>query len=155
MTLPWEDVEVALQTGELDGWPGRASPRSTPRAGPRSRHYFLTNNISGAWIGHFFANMERWNAVPPHLQELLKTCFDQSHYHRQWWYWAGEAKLRVEGAELTLTTIPDEECAKIEAAAQVFWDEIAAESPLKAKIVDIISKYNDTMVKAGPPYRYG
>jgi TRAP-type mannitol/chloroaromatic compound transport system substrate-binding protein len=54
------------------GWPGRASPRSTRWAGPNVTKYFLTNNISGAWIGHFFANMERWNALPPHLQELLR-----------------------------------------------------------------------------------
>ena len=38
---------------------------------------------------------------------------------------------------------------------QKFWDEIAAESELKAKVVGIIKKYNETMVKAGPPYRYG
>ena len=155
VTLPWEDVEVALQTGELDGLAWSGITEDYTSGWSKVAPYFLTSNISGAWIGHFFANMERWDAVPPHLQQLLKTCFDQSHYHRQWWYWAGEAKLRVEGADMTLTTIPDEDYAKIEAAAQVFWDEIAAESPLKAKIVDIIRKYNDTMVKAGQPYRYG
>ena len=30
-----------------------------------------------------------------------------------------------------------------------------AESPLKAKVVEVIKKYNETMVKAGQPYRYG
>jgi hypothetical protein len=35
-----------------------------------------------------------------------------------------------------------------------FWDEIAAEGEVKAKVVEIIKKYNDTMVKAGPPYRF-
>ena len=35
-----------------------------------------------------------------------------------------------------------------------FWDEIAAESELKAKVVEILKTYNDAMVKAGPPYRY-
>ena len=34
-----------------------------------------------------------------------------------------------------------------------FWDEIAAESQIKAKVVEIIKNYNDTMVKAGQPYR--
>jgi hypothetical protein len=36
----------------------------------------------------------------------------------------------------------------------VFWDEIAAESEVKAKVVSIIKQYNDTMVKAGRPYRF-
>lgn len=155
VTLPWEDVEVALQTGELDGiaWSGITEDYTVGWA--NVTNYFLTNNISGAWIGHFFANMDRWNEVPPHLQELMKVCFEQSHYYRQHWYWAGEARLRVEETKLQLTSIPDAEWATVEAEAAKFWDEIAAESPVKAKVVEIIKKYNDTMTKAGRPYRYG
>lgn len=99
--------------------------------------------------------MDRWNEVPDRLKTLMKTCFDQSHYHRQYWYWSGEAKLRVEGTDMELTTIPDAEWQKVEDAAHKFWDEIAAESELKAKVVDIFKKYNATMAKAGPPYRCG
>ncbi|WP_372805337.1 TRAP transporter substrate-binding protein [Loktanella salsilacus] len=153
VTLPWEDIEIALQTGELDGvaWSGitEVYTASWAKLAPN----FLTNNISGAWIGHFFANMDRWDEVPPHLQELMRVCFEQSHYYRQHWYWAGEARLRVEGAETNLTSIPDEEWATVEAAAQTFWDEIAAESETKAKVVSIFRQYNDTMAKAGRPYR--
>ena len=29
-----------------------------------------------------------------------------------------------------------------------------AQSPRNAKVVEILKKYNATMVKAGPPYRY-
>jgi TRAP-type mannitol/chloroaromatic compound transport system substrate-binding protein len=153
VTLPWEDIEIALQTGELDGvaWSGitEVYTASWAKLAPN----FLTNNISGAWIGHFFANMDRWDEVPPHLQELMRVCFEQSHYYRQHWYWAGEARLRVEGAETNLTSIPDEEWATVEAAAQTFWDEIAAESETKAKVVSIFRQYNETMSKAGRPYR--
>ncbi|SEN71966.1 TRAP-type mannitol/chloroaromatic compound transport system, substrate-binding protein [Gemmobacter aquatilis] len=154
VTLPWEDVEVALQTGELDGlaWSGITEVYTVGWANVTD--YFLTNNISGAWIGHFFANMDRWNEVPPHLQKMLETCFEQSHYYRQHWYWAGEADLRINGGKLKLTTIPDAEWATVQDAAVKFWDEIAAESPVKAKVVEIIKKYNETMVQAGPPYRY-
>ena len=153
VTLPWEDIEIALQTGELDGvaWSGITEVYTASWA--KLAPHFLTNNISGAWIGHFFANMERWDAVPPHLQELMRVCFEQSHYYRQHWYWAGEARLRVEGAETKLTSIPDEEWATVEAAAQKFWEEIAAESETKAKVVEIFRKYNEVMAKAGRPYR--
>ncbi len=153
VTLPWEDIEIALQTGELDGvcWSGitEVYTASWAKLAPN----FLTNNISGAWIGHFFANMERWDALPPRLQLLMQTCFEQSHYYRQHWYWTGEARLRVEGADTKLTSISDEEWATVEEAARKFWDEIAAESETKAKVVAIIEKYNETMVKAGRPYR--
>ena len=36
---------------------------------------------------------------------------------------------------------------------QAFWDEIAKTSPRAAKVVQIFRDYNDTMSKAGPPYR--
>ena len=153
VTLPWEDIEVAVQTGELDGiaWSGITEDYTVGWANVVG--YFLTNNISGAWAGSFFANMKSYNALPPHLQELLAVCFEQSHYYRQHWYWGGEADLRLNGGKMQLTTIPDEEWATVEAAAVTFWDEIAAESETKAKVVAIFKQYNDTMQKAGRPYR--
>ena len=155
VTLPWEDVEVALQTGELDAiaWSGITEDYTVGWADVTD--YFLTNNISGAWIGHFFANQERWNELPDHLKDLFRACTDASHYYRQWWYWGGEAALRVNGDKMKLTTIPAEEWAKVEAEAKKFWDEIAAESETKAKVVAKIKEYNEVMEKAGPPYRYG
>ena len=154
VTLPWEDIEVALQTGELDGvaWSGITEDYTVGWAGATG--HFLTNSISGAWIGHFFANQKRWEEVPDHLRELIKTVFDQSHYYRQHWYWSGEANLRVTGDKMKLTTIPSEEWATVETAAREFWDEIAAESEVKARVVAKIKEYNEAMEKAGPPYRY-
>jgi len=155
VTLPWEDVEVAVQTGELDGiaWSGITEDYTVGWADVTN--YFLTNNISGAWIGSYFANSDRWNELPDHLKELFKVCMDSSHYYRQYWYWGGEANLRVHGDKLKLTSIPDNEWAKVEAEAQLFWDEIAATSPRAKKVVDIFKKYNSDMSRAGRPYRYG
>ncbi|MCU0975381.1 MAG: TRAP transporter substrate-binding protein [Steroidobacteraceae bacterium] len=155
VTLPWGDVEVALQTGELDGiaWSGITEDYTVGWANVTS--YFLTNNISGAWIGSYFANSDSWAKVPDHLKTLFQLCMDSSHYYRQHWYWGGEADLRVKGDKLKLTTIPAEEWAAVEAEARKFWDEVAATSPRCAKVVQIFKDYNDLMQKAGPPYRYG
>jgi TRAP-type mannitol/chloroaromatic compound transport system substrate-binding protein len=155
VNLPWEDIEVALQTGELDGvaWSGITEDYTVGWADVTN--YFLTNNISGAWAGSFFANMDRWNELPEDLQTLFRVCCDQSHYYRQWWYWGGEANLRVNGPKMELTSIPDEEWATVENAAHEFWEEIAAESDVKRRVVDVFKKYNADMVKAGRPYRYG
>lgn len=154
VTLPWEDIEVAVQTGELDGiaWSGITEDYTVGWADVTD--YFLTNNISGAWAGSFFANKDQWEKLPDRLKELIKVTFDSSHYYRQWWYWGGEADLRVNGKKMKLTTIPDKEWATVEEAAIKFWDEIAKESETKAKVVQIFKDYNALMNKAGRPYRY-
>ena len=43
---------------------------------------------------------------------------------------------------------------RYEVATIKFWDEIAAESEIKAKVVEIFRRYNDDMQKAVRPYRY-
>jgi len=153
VTLPWEDVEVALQTGELDGiaWSGITEDYTVGWADVTN--YFLTNNISGAWCGSYFANEDAWAKVPEHLKTLFNVCMDSSHYHRQHWYWGGEADLRTKGTKMKLTTIPDEEWKTVEDEAHKFWDEVAKKSKRTAKVVQIIKDYNAMMEKAGPPYR--
>lgn len=155
VTLPWEDIEVAVQTGELDGiaWSGITEDYTVGWADVTN--YFLTNNISGAWCGSYFANSERWEELPEHLKTLFRLCMDSSHYYRQHWYWGGEARLRTGGDKLELTTIPDAEWQEVESEAMKFWDEIAAESDRNARVVAILKEYREVMQKAGPPYRYG
>jgi len=154
VTLPWEDIEVAVQTGELDGiaWSGITEDYTVGWADVTN--YFLTNNISGAWCGSYFANTDSWEAVPEHLKTAFRMCMDSSHYYRQYWYWGGEAHLRTQGTKLELTSIPDEEWKVVEDEAKKFWDEIAEISPRTAKVVGIFREYADVMEKAGRPYRY-
>ena len=154
VTLPWDEVKAAVEAGKLDGlaWSGITEDYTVGWADVT--RYFLTNNISGAWCGSYFANSERWAALPGHLKELFRLCMDSSHYYRQHWYWGGEARLRVEGTKLELTSIPDREWARVEAEARGFWDEVAAESPRNARVVKILRDYNAHMEKAGRPYRY-
>lgn len=98
VSLPYEDVEVAVQTGELDGvaWSGITEDYTVGWADVTK--YYLTNPVSGAWAGSYFVNSERWEAVPEHLKALYRLCIDSSHYYRLHWYWAGEAKYRTKGA---------------------------------------------------------
>jgi hypothetical protein len=55
---------------------------------------------------------------------------------------------------MELTSIPDAEWQQVEDAAQVFWEEIAAESETKRRVVEIFRQYNADMQAAGRPYRY-
>jgi len=153
ITLPYEDVQVAIQTGELDGicWCGITECYIVGWADVTK--YYLTNNISGAWAGSYFVNTDKWNELSPKLQELFKLSIDNSHYYRLHWYWWGEAHYRTTGGKLELTTIPDAEWQTVADKAVVFWDEAAKISPRCAKVVEILKQYNETMAKAGPPYR--
>ncbi|OHD28332.1 MAG: C4-dicarboxylate ABC transporter, partial [Spirochaetes bacterium GWB1_59_5] len=152
--LPYQDVEMAIQTGMLDGvaWSGITEDYTVGWADVTK--YYLTNPISGAWSGGWFVNSAAWAKVPPHLQQLYKLAIDKSNYFRLHWYWYGEANYRVNGGKLKLTTIPDEEWKVVEEAAYKYWDEIAKKSPRNARVVTILKKYIDTMEKAGAPYRY-
>jgi TRAP-type mannitol/chloroaromatic compound transport system substrate-binding protein len=153
VTVPWDDVEVGLQTGQLDGvaWSGFTEMYEIGWADVCN--YALTNNICGAWCGSYFAHSASWEKVPPHLKQLFMSTIDQSHYYRQVWYWGGEAKLRVEGEKMELTSIPKEEWSQVEKDAESFWDEAAASSPRAARIVEKLKEYTAVMEKAGFPYR--
>jgi TRAP-type mannitol/chloroaromatic compound transport system substrate-binding protein len=154
MSLPYEDVQMALQTNELDGvsWSGITEDYTVGWADVTK--YYLTNPISGAWIGSYFVHSDSWNALPDHLKALFRLCIDTSHYHRQYWYWWGEAHYRTKGGKLKLTSIPPEEWKEVEDAAHKYWDKVAKKSPRCAKVVKILKDYNQTMEDAGPPYRY-
>jgi hypothetical protein len=84
---------------------------------------------------------------------LFRLAVDKSHYYRLHWYWWGEAHYRVKGGKLQLTTIPASEWKVVEDEALKFWDEIAAQSPRSAKVVDILKEYIRIMEAAGSPYR--
>ena len=144
-----------MQTGELDGmsWSGITEDYTVGWADVTD--HFTTNNISGAWIGSWFANEKRWSELPEHLQQLWLACVDAGHTYRNQWYWGGEAKLRATGDKLKLTTVPASEWAEVENAALKFWDEIAADSETKAKVVGIFKEYNDILKKAGGVYTQG
>lgn len=155
VSIPYEDAEVAVQTGELDGmaWSGITEDYTVGWANVTD--YFLTNNISGAWIGSFYVNQGVWADLPEHLKAIVMAGIEASHTYRNQWYWGGEARLRAQGDKLKLRSIPREEWKVVEDAAVKFWDEIAEEGEINAKIVQIFRDYNEVTSKAGPPYTFG
>jgi TRAP-type mannitol/chloroaromatic compound transport system substrate-binding protein len=153
VTVPWDDVEVAMQTGELDGvaWCGFTEAYEVGWADICK--YALTNSVTGAWFGSYFANQKAWDKLSPKLQALYRMSINDSHYYRQVWYWGGEADLRVNGKKMELTSLPDNEWAKVVNDSKAFWDETSSISPRAKKVVDAFKLYANTMEKAGYPYR--
>ncbi|QFT99628.1 Lactate-binding periplasmic protein precursor [Roseovarius sp. THAF8] len=154
VNIPYEDAEVAVQTGELDGmaWSGITEDYTVGWADVTD--YFLTNNISGAWIGSWFANQERWAELPDHLKSVVMAGIEAGHTYRNQWYWGGEAALRANGDKLELRSVPASEWAEVENAAKEFWDEVAQEGEVHEKIVGIFREYNSVINQAGVPYNF-
>ncbi|MGK7653251.1 TRAP transporter substrate-binding protein [Roseovarius sp. B08] len=154
VNIPYEDAEVAVQTGELDGmaWSGITEDYTVGWADVTD--YFLTNNISGAWIGSWFANQERWAELPDHLKSVVMAGVEAGHTYRNQWYWGGEAALRANGEKLELRSVPASEWAEVENAAKEFWDEVAQEGEVHEKIVGIFREYNSVINQAGVPYNF-
>ena len=152
VNIPYEDAEVAVQTGELDGmaWSGITEDYTVGWADVTD--YFLTNNISGAWIGSFFVNQQRWAELPEHLKALVMAAVESGHHYRNQWYWGGEARLRAVGDKLELTSIPQEDWQQVEDAADEFWDEVAQQGEVEARIVGIFREYRGIINQAGYPY---
>ncbi|WP_103761414.1 TRAP transporter substrate-binding protein [Roseovarius confluentis] len=154
VNIPYEDAEVAVQTGELDGmaWSGITEDYTVGWADVTD--YFLTNNISGAWIGSWFANQERWAELPDHLKSVVMAGVEAGHTYRNQWYWGGEAALRANGDKLELRSVAASEWAEVENAAKEFWDEVAQEGEVHEKIVGIFREYNSVINQAGAPYNF-
>lgn len=154
VNIPYEDAEVAVQTGELDGmaWSGITEDYTVGWADVTD--YFLTNNISGAWIGSWFANQERWAELPDHLKSVVMAGIEAGHTYRNQWYWGGEAALRANGDKLQLRQVPAAEWKEVENAAIEFWDEVAQEGEIHQQIVGIFREYNSVINQAGAPYTF-
>ncbi len=91
--------------------------------------------------------------MPPHLQQLFRSTIDQSHYYRDVWYWGGEAKLRVEGEKMELTSLPEGVGPGL-SDSKAFWDEDRRGEPARRPgSSQAFKDYADVMEKAGYPYR--
>lgn len=152
VNIPYEDAEVAVQTGELDGmsWSGITEVYTVGWSNVTT--HFLTNNISGAWIGSFFVNQQRWADLPDHLKAIVMNAVEAGHHYRNQWYWGGEARLRAQGDKLELTSVPQDDWVQIEDAAVIFWDEVAAQGEIESRIVQVFRDYREVLNAAGFPY---
>ncbi len=91
--------------------------------------------------------------MPPHLQQLYRSTIDQSHYYRNVWYWGGEAKLRVEGEKMELTSTAARGMGTGHQRRQRVLGRDRSDSPRAAAVVEIFKNYASNMEKAGYPYR--
>ena len=119
-------------------------------AGPA--RYFLSNSISGARWGSYFANLQRWHQLSDRLKGLFYLAMDSSHYYRQHWSWNREARLRNEEEKLQVTTISEQDWRSVRAEGHAFWEEVAERSARAREVVTILRKYNQMLDQVSAPY---
>ena len=155
VSMPYEDVEMAIQTGMLDGvcWSGITEDYTVGWADVCK--YYLTNPISGGWAGGWFVNTKAWEKVPAHLQQLFKLTIEKSHYLRLHWYWWGEAQLPGQGRQDAAHDHPRERVgAGREGGPEVLGRVCSQERPGTPRWCRSSRTTTTLMYKAGPPYRY-
>ncbi len=155
VSIPYEDVQVAVQTGELDGmsWSGITEDYNR-RLGRRHGSLHDKQHLRRL-IGSCVRQREELERAARASAEALDGLHRCRSHLPQPVVLGGEAKLRAGGDKLKLTTIPAAEWAEVENAAFKFWDEIAAESETRAKVVGIFKEYNEVLKKAGGVYTQG
>ena len=155
VTLPWEDIEVAMQTGELDGiaWCGITELHAVGWS--KVCNYYLTNNITGAWIGSLLRQhraLERAaaapaDAVPPGdgqlalLPPALVLGGRGALPHRRRQARADHDPRRGMGRR-----------SRPRPRSSGTRSPPSGERP--ARVVQILKDYRAIMQQAGPPYRY-
>ena len=155
VTLPWEDIEVAMQTGELDGiwWCGSTE----------------IHTVGWSNVAEVLPDQQHQRRLDRQLLRQLRP-LDRAARSPQGALPAQHGQLELLPPALVLVgrgALPHQRQARAHLdpgrgmgdgaeAAEVFWDEIAAESERKAQVVQILKDYTAAvMEKAGPPYRGG
>ncbi|MDD5590403.1 MAG: TRAP transporter substrate-binding protein DctP [Dehalococcoidales bacterium] len=155
VTLPWEDIQMAIQTGMIDGlcWCGATEGYTCGWIDVCD--YFLTN-VVGRWALDWVVSTDSWESLPPDLQELWRLTIDSAQYNKTVWYYWGEAHYRLAGEggkSFILTTLPDEDWARMTDLKESIWDDIAAMGAREAQAIQILRDYQDLLEAAGTPYR--
>lgn len=152
--MPVEDVEMAIETGMLDGvfWCAFTELYTIGWAVPCK--YVISQPFAGTWLGSWLASTESWDNLPPDLKQLLLLTLNAAHYYRNTWYYNGEVEYRVRGGEMEVVVWSDEDWQKILDLVPPYYEKVAARNPTAARAIEIIKEYHKDLEAAGPPYRW-
>ena len=152
--MPVEDVEMAIETGMLDGvfWCAFTELYTIGWAEPCK--YVISQPFAGTWMGSWLASTESWEALTPDLKQLLLLTLDAAHYYRNNWYYNGEVEYRVRGGEMEVVVWSDEDWQKILDLVPPYYEKVAARNPTAARAIEIIKEYHKDLDAAGPPFRW-
>lgn len=147
--IPAGELYTALDRGTIDAleWVG---PSLDLNMGfQKIAPFYYTGWHEPATELQFMVNQKKFDALPPHLQEIVKTAMELSaydmyarSYHESAVNWA---KISKEYPDVKIRTFPKEIIARLKAENTKLLDETAAKNPL---FKEILESQRDYMKKA-------
>lgn len=139
--IPGPEIYTAFATGTIDAAVyGGASDYLGMSLGEVTSYYLHDPYMVNPNTDYIGVNMDAWNALPDDLKEIVEI----AAWERVLWvgtdFYLGEFKYI---SEMGLESIrwPAADIAKMNAAAEPFWDAEAANSPRAAKAVQIMKDW--------------
>jgi len=143
--IPGGDIYAALASGMIEGahWGGVQGSYAMGFYEVNKYHLRPALNIAATDI--WLINNEAYDALPEDLQEILHNALEDHFWPRTNQYlYQEEMELQraIDKHNVELLTLPQEEFAKMQAAAIKIWDEVAEKSPECARAVEMLKQFN-------------
>ena len=142
------EIYPALASGVVEGvhWGAVQGSYSMKFYELNKYHLRPALNIAGTDI--WLINKQALSKIPEDIQKILLSTLDEHFFLRTNQYIYLEDKTlskaqKEKGVELI--TLPQEEYAKMQAAARKMWDEVAQKDPQCAKAVQMLKDFNESM----------
>ncbi|MCP1335532.1 TRAP transporter substrate-binding protein [Futiania mangrovi] len=138
VSIPGGEVYTSLERGVLDATDWGTLSMNTDLGFQKVAPYALYPGFHSMPATDIVVNMDRWNALPDDLKEILTVAtrdFGRDMYQR---LMIEDQKVAQSagGMGLTLIDWPQEDRRRFRATASEVWQELAADSPMARKIVD-------------------
>lgn len=138
VSLPPEDLYLALSTGQIDGVIYGAAYEYTVNKFVEVAPYLVETPITNPFVDHIIINKELWDSMPPDIQSILKLATDKM----RWFYYlmcvSNYEKVKTTAFK-GVTSLPADDIKALTKASQAIWEEEAARSPENAEAIKIIT----------------
>lgn len=146
VNLPVSEFYLSGQTGIVDALAWCGAKEAYSNSWYEVFPYMLSNRIAGCTLTHWIANEKAWNKLPKDLQDLVTMGLKAGALKAILYYYDDEPKHRK---YFKMTTLSEEDWAKVKASQEKRYDEIAKISERCAKLVQIYRDYNKEVQELG------
>ena len=139
ISLPWDEIYLGGQTGVIDGLCQSGATEGYTNSWHEVFPYFLDNPFAGGGMVHWVCSEELWDSLDSDMQAIIEQGAKIFTMKALTYYYDGEPQYRQ---YFTVTTMPDEDFAKLREDAMERWDDVAASSPRCAQVIEILRDYS-------------
>ena len=141
--IPMPEVYGGLEKGVIDGAVLGSAGFQYDFGTHEVTSYYLTNEINSVSSGDIRFNLDSWNSLPPHLQELLRMAVLElgSLQHRANYYHDALALREFKKIGIKFTTLPPDDITILRKASLTVAERHSEESELYAGLTEILKQY--------------